>query len=50
MNHLLHKDGSQIHVLKELQENIKEGLQVDPTTKNIMKQGRGGEDKEVLSS
>jgi hypothetical protein len=35
-------DGSQIHVLAELRENIKEGLQVDPTTKSIMKQVEEG--------
>jgi methyltransferase-like protein len=41
--------GSQIHVLEELHENIKEGLEHDHTTKNIMKKCEGLKNMEVLA-
>lgn len=41
-------DGSQIRVLKELQNRIEEGLRVDLTTTNIMKQVKEGKMKKFF--
>jgi hypothetical protein len=39
--------GNQIHVLRELHENIKEGLEHDHTMKNNMKQVKDGKTKKL---